>query len=489
MNRLSIYLLVAGLVSITSGCGRDTYDANVKMVGVGYNPDEIGPIPTEYGGVAEYNWLNFAGAGLSLGFAGLLSFTEVDSSTGFSPPYAMVYGFSYIFDAKIAGAGNVGTLLPPPNAEEVCYTTFETTGPLGSFTTTDLGNAITFETESGGFFEANRMPTDYPPDPQDMFIYYSAIEAWRPKAAIGYLPGSSSSLQDMQQTVLRAPNFPHGETALMKFPGGVAAEHAPVGSLPLPSSYTGDIEIKLPNRQEGLMLSWTGPRYNADGELVEGTEHSTCMSYYWPEDSAVTDPSQCLEKPEFKGDDGQVYTGPWDTQDGLKFNWVVPEEGSDEIVTISIRYLANDLDDTDELKRYMVDPLGTNYVEGRDAIACEEGEWVFDPDIFNEDGSYILPLQGNPLHTVSEVTCRLKDDGEFILTQDLLAKAQELADQNNVSGAIMMFGRSSKVEATVPDVKDAYDNRREISPILVNARTVEIGRFWYGDSTSTGQEE
>ena len=60
MNR-TVFL---SLLVLATGCGRDAADADVKSVSVGLNPEEIGPSPTPYGGVVEYNHVNFGGAGL-----------------------------------------------------------------------------------------------------------------------------------------------------------------------------------------------------------------------------------------------------------------------------------------------------------------------------------------------------------------------------------------------------------------------------------------
>ena len=83
MTRLGLSTLV--LLTLV-GCGRSTTESDVKHVGVGYSHDEIGPAPSAYGGTMEYIWINFAGAGRNLGFAGLLSTEEVGGGSGFRPP-------------------------------------------------------------------------------------------------------------------------------------------------------------------------------------------------------------------------------------------------------------------------------------------------------------------------------------------------------------------------------------------------------------------
>ena len=88
----------------SAGCGRAVETSDVKLVGVGNNPDEIGPAPTPYGGLVEYNHVDFSGGALPLGAMGLSSYTEAGPSIlNMEPPYGAVFGLSYIFDAKLRG--------------------------------------------------------------------------------------------------------------------------------------------------------------------------------------------------------------------------------------------------------------------------------------------------------------------------------------------------------------------------------------------------
>ena len=85
MNMRTILPLLALLPALS--CAPEYDDVPVKLVGVGYDPDEIGPAPTPYGGVVEYSWVNFAGGGLSLALMGLGSFDEVGPQmVGYRPP-------------------------------------------------------------------------------------------------------------------------------------------------------------------------------------------------------------------------------------------------------------------------------------------------------------------------------------------------------------------------------------------------------------------
>jgi hypothetical protein len=237
------------------------------------------------------------------------------------------------------------------------------------------------------------------------------------------------------------------------------------------------------------------------------------MSFAWPDDKPVpADAVGCAEASfSYAGEDGQMYTGPWSTADGsVLFQWAVPEEGAGEQVSLSIRLLgAIDREDLEYMGRYMVNkaPDGGDIRCGRDAMSCEEGEWVFNPDYLSVDWTdptdaacgdeeypldeapLITALQGDPMHTMAEVTCRLADDGEFALTDEIMERAYGYARQYGAEGAIFLFTRTNSVDAVVPDVKDAYDHRRPISPVKVNARTIEVGRFWFNDFDAAGQGE
>ena len=480
MTRLGLSSLV---LLILAGCGRSTTESDVKLVGVGYSPDEIGPAPTAYGGTMEYNWLNFAGAGLNLGFAGLLSTEEVGGGSGFKPPYALVYSFGYIFDTKLTGVESISVVPAAPTALDSCYTSYEAQGPMGSFTTVDVGDSVEWvlpDAEESSRMVVDRTPADYPTNPQDLFVYYFGLESWRPEAVISRVPGASDDPLDMEDYILRSSNFPFTEEVEWRFPGALVPFEAPVGSIPLPSTAgpEGSPTISLPARSEGVMMSWTGPRYDYQGELVEGYEtgeQKTCLEYTRPVDEAPAAVADCAEATTISSGDtllGQIYTGPWDSDNGeVAFTWEVPEDASaNEQLSLTVRFLAEIDQEADSYQVRMA--------HDRSALACEEGEWTFDPDLTYRD-EFVTQMRGDPQHTLVEVTCRVQDDGEFVLTTDQLADAMSIADAKNAQGSVFFFTRTSTSGAIVPDAKDSYDKRRAISPVLLSARTVEMGRFWY----------
>ena len=78
-----------------------------------------------------------------------------------------------------------------------------------------------------------------------------------------------------------------------------------------------------------------------------------------------------------------------------------------------------------------------------------------------------------------EVTCRLKDDGDFILTNEILADAVTYAKAHSAVGSVFYFARGIEKDLTVPDAADSYQQRHAITPVKVATRAVDVGRFWY----------
>jgi len=157
---------------------------------------------------------------------------------------------------------------------------------------------IAFTAADGSGFRVDRVPTDYPPDPQDMFIYYSALETWKSTPGTHLVPGADEDAGSMTSEVIRPVNFPFATEVALSFPGGIAQEHAPVGSLPLPSTAVGNPVVRLPNRIDGLRLSWNGPRYDGDGVVIsEDGPQATCLKYFWPRARSPRTPPRAWPPP------------------------------------------------------------------------------------------------------------------------------------------------------------------------------------------------
>jgi hypothetical protein len=448
------------LLLLVAACAPQYDDAPVKLVGVGYHPDEIGPSPTPYGGVVEYSLVNFAGGGLSLALMSLGSFDEVGPGfVSVNPPYRAVYGFSYMFDAQLSAADSLGGVTSvPPETEETCYTTFEASGPIGSFTTVDVGSYMEFKTADGNAgFRMDRLPADYPANTQDSFVYYSGLDSYQ-----------SSTYPANDADPIRPENFPLGQAMKFRFPGGMAPPYSPLSSLPQPSSAVGDTIVTLPQDLGPVMVNWTGPQYDSDGvEVGEAGDHASCVSYYLP-GTEPTSPEECAEVTGGLNPASQIYTGPWDTDDGkVAFHWV-PTANTNEIVSLSVRFLGKVDRDSSSFKV-------------RDAhTPCEPGEWVFDTASYEDkDGNYRPVLNGDPMHNLSEVTCRLKDDGDYELSVDQLQEALTYARRYGAEGAVFYLARSTEADVTIPPVMNSYEQRLDVSPIKLTSRVIDIGRFWY----------
>ena len=176
-----------------AGCGRAVEPSDVKLVGVGNNPDEIGPAPTPYGGLVEYNHVDFSGGALPLGAMGLSSYTEAGPSIlNMEPPYGAVFGLSYIFDAKLRGTTSLALVLPnPPPAEGACYTQLYPAGPFdGGFNTVDVGDYVKFvSTETGeDVVKFDRIPRDYPPEASRLSVVYQVIQGYSPEERTRLIP-------------------------------------------------------------------------------------------------------------------------------------------------------------------------------------------------------------------------------------------------------------------------------------------------------------
>jgi hypothetical protein len=502
-------LLLLPLAILGVSCAPDYSEATTKMVGVGYNPDEIGPAPTPYGGVVEYSWVNFAGGGLSLALMGLGSFDEVGPNlVGFQPPYAAVYGFSYIFDTKLSSADSLaGVTSVPPDVEDTCYTTFAAGGPIGSFKTVDVGSWLEFRTTNAaqdGGIRFDRTPRDYPANPQDLFVYYLGFDYYTGAARYGKVQTDADrvGINSLEDVLIRRRNFPFGEEVEFRFPGAVTDEEAPVASMPRPSSAAegGNTRFSLPGAPGGVQMRWSGPRYDSWGKVAAPDgEQATCLSFAAPADTP-SDEAACANAAREGAPTGQIYTGPWDTADGnLHFQWA--PGNADEYVSLSVRFLGPvDREDPAFLERAVLVPSDSAANrewtaaqrdgdipegvpvpgEGRRAPqACEEGTPVFDDAFEDGAGELVTALRGDPFNNVAEVTCRLKDDGDYTLTVAQLEQALTYARRSGAQGAIFYFARSTEAEAVVPAAKGQFGQRREISPVKLTSRAIDIGRFWF----------
>lgn len=436
---------------------------------------------------------------------GLGDFDEVGPAlAGYNPPYAAVYGFGTIFDSRVEAADSLsGVTSVPPSGDDACYATFEATGPVAPFKTADVGSVMSLLTDDGaGGLVLERLPGDYPADRQDMFVYYSANDFWSPTAQRGLMYNGEAGASGMSEIVVRRDNFPFRQEVSFSFPGALAPMDAPVASVPLPSRSQGANLFTLPQAPGGVLLSWAGPRYDSFGRALDSGGQARCLAYPTDDALAPATPIDCdaADVPPAAIElVGQMYTGPWDAEDGVTFTWS-PSGEPEEYVSLAVRFLGP-IDRADpalqedvilvtpdeaaeaawaQASRDGRIPAGLDAPEGRRAPApCEQGEWVFDDALLSHDGGLTPAMRGDPFHNMAEVTCRLADDGFFSLTAALVQEAETYARLHGAQGAVFYFARSTELEAKVPAAKDQYNQRLDISPVKVTSRAVDIGRFWF----------
>lgn len=506
------------LLALVAACGRPNTPSEVKFVGAGYMPDEVGPSPTPYGGVVEYDHIDFGGAGLPLALMGLSGTDPAGPQLlDFAPPYEGVFGFSYIFDEKLTAGdtfANVGAA--PPELEDSCYASFEPTGPIGSFTTVDLGDFLEFATGDQGLMAPDaaglrmeRSPTDYPPDAQGVFVYYIGFEYYKPFELMYNTvnPEDPTNPMAMGQRVYRRKNYPFGESVVFSYPGGFADYNQAVSSIPHPSSTVDSNRMDLPNRLGPVMMSWKGPRFDARGNEIAstaGTDEAInrCFEFY---EGRGEDPARALadcgspvQLPSalatYNSFEGQMYTGPWESDDGVTFQWDTTDDAGQPLkgdqIVLSVRWMAPvDRDDPNYARRVVA---GTSEAA---STCATDTSFEFDAQTYTVDGTpngeLVPSLQGDPFSQLANVTCLLKNDGEFTLTKEHVARALEhvALSPDGAGGVVFFFSRGNEADAnSVPPVKDQFGQKHMIDPIKMTARSIRIGRFhWNNDSATVGE--
>ena len=272
--------------------------------------------------------------------------------------------------------------------------------------------------------------------------------------------------------------------------------------------------------------------------------YSSCLQYL-PHNTMPSSVEDCLElqpAPTRPGDftslglsfaeknlNGQMYTSPSDTEDGqVLFEWVPGPSNTNDMLTLTVRFLGPVERDDDNMVEATVagTPVPQGYEAGsgpawadgvsetweeaiadglvpegtpipvpdRAALACDDDvtgsthgggknvQWPMERQYTFEDDSFVPSLQGDPSHNLAEVTCRLDDQaGQFMLTEDILEKANDYAAMHGYEGIVFYLTRSTETEIQGPPVRDRFGKRHDTSPVKVVARSMQIGRFWKGD--------
>ncbi|MEC7987100.1 MAG: hypothetical protein VX278_18165, partial [Myxococcota bacterium] len=346
------------------------------------------------------------------------------------------------------------------------------------------------------------------------------LEVYKPNDRIWRDTSDLVSLENWDNTAYATNNFPFEQAVDVSFSGAVTPENATFGTIPVPYSASQQgVSHLLPSKPSGVMVSWTGPQYSTDGIVTDAnsTERKTCMQYA-AGDEPPTTTDDCVEyiplaPPDGeKYDSGQMYTAPWETDDGVvTLSWKPNTVNANETVSISVRFLG-EIDETkDAFVEEVIPVQKTSYAQSswdsaindgeipagtecpevgyRAALPCdpdEEIEYIFD-DSLRKGSGYISSLQGDPTRPLVEVTCNVEDNGSFEISEELLSGAMDYARQHNAQGAVFYINRTTTSELSVPDVRDRIGSRRVTGPILVSTNAVQFGRFWYNPSAVGGE--
>jgi hypothetical protein len=517
MNNPRFLLLLVATLFVVPGCARDTGDAGVKPIGVGFDPGDLFPGPEERGGVIDLVQINTRGANLDFGVTGFFgsggSFTNTNSD-----PFDAVLHWGWFFSPALLAADEYSALSPKgPDLEGACFVQQNSRGPLGTFKTVDVGDEIVFTNahEDPALrtrFAVPRTPQDYPVNSSSVFIYY-----------VGTSPVVTND-------PILAPTWAYGQDIQMQFSGALPPQNAPVASIPLPSDAAdeavgkaaGHPTVFSPHELTGISVS---NRSDDDGQVE---------LRYAPTSSGL---------PNFLGNDGVLHVA-WDIDDTLDY--------SDSHVTITILLLR----EADE-GSLVEDPFGGetfclpavplpiettrdeawfaeyNYRKefwcdvnfepdleiGNDEFGldnlgqdtCHNGEDDDEDGRCDEggcyavDGAWLLPdpncarhvletaVCGNDGHCrpvggdrgadghIAELLCTAEDNGDFVVPSTMIQELMTSVDPNEVVGAVLKVARTSEVLVEVPTVRDQVGNTDNINPVRLRASQVYHGRFDWGE--------
>ena len=325
----------AAALVVAPGCARDTGEAGVKPVGVGFDPGELFQGPEPRGGIIDTALVQMRGQNLDLGVTGFFgsagSFTDPESD-----PFDAVLAFSYLFSPAITTADEYQLVSPKgPDVTDACFAQISNRGPLGSFRTVDIGDRMVVGNQHEDVLERSeltlsRNPQDYPTNTTNVFIYYIGVDGYRP---------AGSTLQQR--------NWSFGEKVYLHFDGGLPPEGAPVASIPLPSDAAGEGDpwVQGPEALTGVRIS------NAsDGSDSLPVRYSPTVGGL----------------PSFTGGDGVLHV-TWDpaTDEEIQGD---PERAS--VVTIDIKLLSADIEG-----ELLDDDVTCNEAEALEVTGSRDEAW------------------------------------------------------------------------------------------------------------------
>lgn len=514
LGRLLLLGASAGLI-LASGCARETGEAGVKPIGVGFDPGDIFAAPEARGGVLDFTVARMKGHQLDLGITGFFgsagAFVDPDVD-----PFDTALGFGYLFSPALTAADEYALISPKgPDVAGACFVQINNRGPLGSFRTVDVGEGMALtsydeETGESSRFELSRDPQDYPLDTTNVFINYSGFDNLR--EGDGFLDG----------------NWAYGIENTLHFDGGLPPGNAPVASIPLAS----DEEDPRVGKEAGDPVVWSAEELTnvyvgnqedgADAELMRyaptsgglpGPQLNDGVVYVrWdapelrPDDSQVTVSLKLLSG-EAEGEDldsGQscVAAEAYEPGDGIKdLSWQIQYEqikqrwcdpGFEPDTTVGNAEGGSFFDDngvanTEDTCHDGLDQDGNGLCDEGGCFDTE-GVWL-DPDPTCSRHTYQTSACGtdgmcrptggdrSPDGVLGELICTSDDTGEFVIPADEITDFLAQVDPTAAAGAVVVVSRTSENLITVPMVRDPIGNQDDINPVRVRTAQVQYGRL------------
>jgi len=512
MMRTQNILLVALVASLflLPGCARDTSDAGVKPIGVGYEPGDLFPAPEERGGIIDMTLVQTRGTNLDFGVTGFFGSAGAFVDTS-ADPFDAIMAFSYFFAPAIVAADELSLLTPKgPDLADACFVRTPGRGPLGSFRTVDVGEELLFTNASEDpnmrtEFVMPRDPADYPLNTSSVFIYY-----------IGTAPHRVSD-------PILPDNWPYGEDVELQFEGALPPENAPVASIPLPSDAVdesagkgeGHPSVFTPDELTGVRVSnrvddegAVTMRFEPGAGLPDPRGNDGVLHVTWDEpltEDATTDLTiSVLLLGKGEGAKTTNSLGQSDfcvPAEPLAFDTERDDAWFIEYAARKANWCDSDYEPDLELgnDEFGLDLLGEDTCHnGLD----DDGEGTCDESgCMSDDGMTWLPpdpscarhiyktsycgsdnlcyTQGGDRTAdghVAELVCTAADDGDFVVTSDLIDELVALSD-TEIAGAVLKVVRSSEELIQVPMVRDAIGNQENINPVRLRASQMQFGRF------------
>lgn len=509
MFRSGLTLLTCGSLLLGS-CGYNTGEAGVKPVSVGYDPGELFPGPEPRGGLVDAVLMQLKGTNLDLGVTGLFGSSGSFTQHG-SEPFESVLSFAYFFSPAIDAADEWQFVSPKgPDMNEACFVQINNRGPLGAFTTVDVGDSLLFSNNADDpadltRLELQRDPQNYPLNTTQVTITYSALDIFNP----GF-PGYPA-------------NWTFGEEVTMHFDGGLPPEGTPIASIPRPSDAAdpraekeaGDPSLWSPQDLTGVRVSNRDSVTNHATEAVAmvyapaaplpsplGNDRVLHVTWDAPPEaerfSQVTMTLKLLGPDEPHQTDAEDFCVPaaapddsvvgdqiaYDVYVASKENWCDADFEPD--VT-----LGNNESDADDISG--VDNChdgADNDGDGRcDELGCWAGDVWQDPD--PQCARHELQTSvcgGDNLCTdvgggrsadehLGELICTAADDGDFVFPADQIERLLERLGDVEIEGAVLGVSRVTEELVQVPLARDQIGNEDNINPVRLRLAQVQYGRL------------